>query len=486
MKKLDIKHIEQVIDVQEHREGTCNQFDYICFDSRIICGDAVFVAIPGTKVDGHKFIPQAIDNGARLIVCESMPADPVDGIHYLRVEDSASALAVLASEFFGNPSCKLKLVGITGTNGKTTTASMLYQLMEKMGYKAGLLSTIRNYIHTTERQATHTTPDPVQINSLMADMVNKGCEFCFMEVSSHAIQQKRIDGLDFDVAVFTNITHDHLDYHKTFNNYLRTKKSFFDTLDKHAFALINIDDKHASVMVQNSKAKKKTFALKSMADFRLSIGEKHFDGMQLFINDKEIWTPVIGEYNACNMLAVFGVANLLDLPEEDTYKALSELLPVEGRLETIRSGDGKTAVVDYAHTPDALENVLTTLFDFKMEGSQLICVFGAGGDRDHKKRPEMGRIAALYCNKLIITSDNPRSEKPEHIIDDVKSGVPQEKLIHTMKIPDRKEAIKLAWNLAGKGDLILVAGKGHETSQEINGIKHHFDDKEVIYELINM
>ncbi len=486
MRKLDIKHIEQTIDVISSIKGAYRQFNNICFDSRNISGDAVFVAIPGTNVDGHKYIPQAVENGAKLIVCETLPNDLAGGIGYIQVKDSAVALSLMASEFFRNPSKDFKLVGITGTNGKTTTANMLYQLVENMGYKAGLLSTIRNYIHTSEMQVTHTTPDPVQINRLMAEMVDEGCEFCFMEVSSHAIQQKRIDGLDFNVGVFTNITHDHLDYHKTFNNYVQAKKSFFDKLDKRAFALINTDDKNASVMVQNSRAVKKTFALTTMADFRLKIGEKHFEGMQLFINGNEIWTPVIGEYNACNMLAVFATANLLGLPEVDILKALSELSPVEGRLETIRSEDGKTALVDYAHTPDALKNVLSTLYEFKKEGRQLICVCGAGGDRDPKKRPEMGRIAALYSNKIIITSDNPRSEKPESIIDDVESGVPQDKLVHTLKIPDRKEAIKMAWNLANQEDLILVAGKGHETYQEINGVKHHFDDREVIYELINM
>ncbi len=486
MKTLDIKHIEKILDVVKSIKGDCFRFDNLCFDSRKISGDAVFVAVQGTTVDGHAFIPQAVEKGAKLIVCEKLPRVKNESAGYIQVKDSAVALSYLASEFYGNPSRELKLAGITGTNGKTTTATMLYKLVENMGYKAGLLSTIRNYIHTSEVEATHTTPDPVQINRLMAEMVNEGCEFCFMEVSSHAIWQKRIDGLNFDVAVFTNITHDHLDYHKTFASYVQAKKRFFDKLDKNAFALVNTDDKHASVMVQNSKAAKKTFALKTMADYRLSIGEKHFDGMQLFINGNEIWTPVIGEYNACNMLAVYAAADILGLPQVDVLKALSELTPVEGRLETIRSDDGKTAVVDYAHTPDALENVLTTLFDFKKEGTKLICVCGAGGDRDPKKRPEMGRIAALYCNKIIITSDNPRSEKPESIIDDVESGVPQHKLAHTLKIPDRKEAIKIAWNLAEEGDLILVAGKGHETYQEIKGVKHHFDDREVIYELINM
>ncbi|MFO7790906.1 MAG: UDP-N-acetylmuramoyl-L-alanyl-D-glutamate--2,6-diaminopimelate ligase [Bacteroidota bacterium] len=486
MRKLHIHDIERVVGVRKRHVGACYWFDALCFDSRKVSGDAVFVAVPGTQVDGHDFMLKAVQNGAKLVICEIMPDEFASGVFYFQVEDSAEALSRLASEFYGNPSEKLRLVGITGTNGKTTTASMLYHLMENMGFKAGLLSTIRNYIHKSEVPATHTTPDPVQINRLMAEMLNEGCEYCFMEVSSHAIQQKRVKGLDFDGAVFTNITHDHLDYHKTFNNYIQAKKGFFDDLGKHAFALVNIDDKHAPVMVQNCKASKKTFALTKMADFRLRMGEKHFEGMQLFINDREVWTPIIGEYNAYNLLAVYGVANLLNLPDVDALRALSELSPVEGRMETIRSEDGKTAVVDYAHTPDALQNVLATLFELKKEGNRLICVFGAGGDRDNKKRPEMGRVAALYSNKLVITSDNPRSEDPEAIIKDVEAGVPQQKLAHTLKNPDRKEAIKLAWNLAENGDLILIAGKGHETYQEINGVRHHFDDREVIYELINM
>ncbi|MGC9330484.1 MAG: UDP-N-acetylmuramoyl-L-alanyl-D-glutamate--2,6-diaminopimelate ligase [Bacteroidales bacterium] len=486
MRTLDLKHIEQTVDVVKSINGDCHLYNELCFDSRKISGDAIFVAVPGTSVDGHEYIDKAVANGAKLIVCENLPHHLKESIGYIHVKDSAIALSKLASEFYGNPSQKLKLAGITGTNGKTTIATMLYNLVETMGYKAGLLSTIRNYIHNREVKATHTTPDPVQINKLMAEMVDEGCEFCFMEVSSHAIDQKRIDGLDFDVAVFTNITHDHLDYHKTFSNYVQAKKRFFDNLDNHAFALVNTDDKHASVMVQNSKAIKKTFALKTMADYRLSIGEKHFDGTQLFINGIEIWTHIIGEYNACNMLAVFATADIFGLPQVDVLTALSKIHPVEGRLETIRTDDGKTFVVDYAHTPDALENVLTTLLDLKKEGSQLICVCGAGGDRDPKKRPEMGRIAALYSNKIIFTSDNPRSEKPESIIEDMEAGVPTDKLVHTLKIVDRKEAIKMAWNLTYSGDLILIAGKGHETYQEINGIQHHFDDREVIYELINI
>ncbi|MGM0625790.1 MAG: UDP-N-acetylmuramoyl-L-alanyl-D-glutamate--2,6-diaminopimelate ligase [Bacteroidota bacterium] len=485
MKKIHISSIENAVGVVRRHVGECCWFDGLYFDSRKVQGDAVFVAVSGTLTDGHEFIPAAIENGAKMIVCEMLPTDLQSGINYFQVSDSAAALAYLASLFYGHPSQQIKLVGITGTNGKTTTATLLYRMMENLGYKAGLLSTVRNYIHETEVPATHTTPDPVQINALLADMLEAGCEYCFMEVSSHAVEQKRIDGLHFDGAVFTNITHDHLDYHKTFANYINAKKAFFDQLDQDAFALFNSDDKNAAVMAQNTKASKKTYSLRKMSDFRLRIEEKHFEGMQLFINDKEVWTPLIGEYNACNLLAVYAVAVLMGISENDSLQALSELKPVEGRLEAIRSESGKTAIVDYAHTPDALKNVLSTLFEFKQQGKALICVFGAGGDRDVNKRPEMGRIAALYSTKLILTSDNPRSEEPEDIMKHIQKGIPVEKQAEVLKISNRKEAIKVAWSLAQAGDLILVAGKGHETYQEIHGVKHHFDDREVIYELIN-
>jgi UDP-N-acetylmuramoyl-L-alanyl-D-glutamate--2,6-diaminopimelate ligase len=484
MQKLHINNIENELGIVRRHVGKCCWFDGLYFDSRKVKGDAVFVAINGTQVDGHEFIHDAIDKGAKLIVCEMLPTILEPDIHYFQVNNPASALASLASLFFGKPSQHIRLVGITGTNGKTTTATLLYNLFENLGYKAGLLSTVRNYIHKNEVPATHTTPDPVQINALLADMVEQGCEYCFMEVSSHAVEQKRVDALDFDGAVFTNITHDHLDYHKTFSKYIQAKKAFFDMLSPEAFALFNSDDKNAAVMAQNSRATKKTYSLRNVSDFRIRIEEKHFEGMQLFINDKEVWTQLIGEYNAYNLLAVYAVSVLLGVSEDEALKAITELKPVEGRLEAIRSNDGKTAVVDYAHTPDALENVLTTLSEFKQEGRQLICVFGAGGDRDATKRPEMGRIAALYANKLVVTSDNPRSEDPETIMDDIQKGIPHDQQTDVLKISNRKEAIKVAWSLAKQGDLILIAGKGHETYQEINGVKHHFDDREVIYELI--
>lgn len=454
------------------------------FDSRKILENAAFFAIPGTQVDGHDFIPQAIQNGAKLILCETLPATLNESVVYCQVESVNQTLGELASEFYRCPSAELKLVGVTGTNGKTTIASLLYQLVESFGYKAGLLSTVRNYVHTEEIPSTHTTPDPIQINALMRDMVDSGCEYCFMEVSSHALDQKRIAGLDFDGAVFTNLTHDHLDYHKDFQSYLKAKKSFFDLLSDSAFALVNTDDKNATVMVQNCKAKKMSYSLTRMSDYRLKIEEKHFHGMQLFIDDAEVWTPFLGVYNASNLLAVYAVANQLGFEKEDLLVKLSELRSVEGRMETIRSESGITAIVDYAHTPDALKNVLETLNDFKVGGESIITVVGAGGDRDPRKRPEMGKIAALYSNKVVLTSDNPRTEDPEKILDDVEKGVPIEKSVNTLRVTNRKDAIKVAWSLAKPGDLVLVAGKGHETYQEINHVKHHFDDREIIRELI--
>ncbi len=454
------------------------------FDSRKIKNNAAFFAIPGTQVDGHDFIPQAIQNGAKLILCETLPEKLDESVVYCQVESANQALGELASEFYGQPSAELKLVGVTGTNGKTTIASLLYQLVESFGYKAGLLSTVRNYVHTEEIPSTHTTPDPIQINALMRDMVDSGCEYCFMEVSSHALDQKRVAGLDFDGAVFTNLTHDHLDYHKDFQSYLKAKKSFFDLLPERAFALVNTDDKNAAVMVQNSKAKKLSFSLTRMSDYCLKIEEKHFHGMQLFIDGSEIWTPFLGVYNASNLLAVYAVARELGFEKDDLLVKLSELRSVEGRMETIRSESGITAIVDYAHTPDALKNVLETLNDFKVGGESIITVVGAGGDRDPRKRPEMGKIAALYSNKVVLTSDNPRTEDPEKILDDVEKGVPVEKSANTLRVTNRKDAIKVAWSLAKPGDLVLVAGKGHETYQEINHVKHHFDDREIIRELI--
>ncbi len=481
---MNNEHIKTILQCIEVHEGKHIQYTNIHFDSRKISAQGIFVAMPGTQVDGHRFIEQAIENGAACVVCESLPKQLRDESTYLRVKSSHEALALLASDFYGNPSSQLKLVGVTGTNGKTTIASLMYQLMELSGYKAGLLSTVRNYVHNEEIPSTHTTPDPLQINALMRKMLEAGCQYCFMEVSSHALDQKRVAGLDFDGAIFTNLSHDHLDYHKDFQSYLNAKKSLFDKLKAEAFALVNTDDKNAVVMIQNCKADKKSYSLKRMSDFRLKIEEKHFHGMQLFIDGTEIWTPFLGLYNASNLLAVYAAARLLGLEKNDMLINLSKLKSVEGRMESIRSESGITAIVDYAHTPDALKNVLETLNEFKLGGESIISVVGAGGDRDPDKRPEMGKIAALWSNKVVLTSDNPRTEDPEKILDDIEKGIPADKALNVLRVSDRKAAIKVAWSLAKPGDLILVAGKGHETYQEINHVKHHFDDREVIRELI--
>jgi UDP-N-acetylmuramoyl-L-alanyl-D-glutamate--2,6-diaminopimelate ligase len=481
---MNNEHIKTILHCTALHEGENVEYTDMHFDSRKICKNGIFVAVPGTQVDGHQFVEQAIQNGAAGIVCENLPEQLHNKITYFQVVSSHEALALLASDFYGNPSAQLKLVGVTGTNGKTTIASLMYQLMELSGYKAGLLSTVRNYIHTEEIPATHTTPDPLQINALMRKMLDAGCQYCFMEVSSHALDQMRVAGLDFDGAIFTNLSHDHLDYHKDFQAYLTAKKSLFDSLKPEAFALVNTDDKNAAVMIQNCKAEKKSYSLKCMSDFRIKIEEKHFHGMQLFIDGTEIWTPFLGLYNASNLLAVYGAARLLGLEKDDMLVNLSKLKSVEGRMESIRSESGITAIVDYAHTPDALKNVLQTLNEFKLGGESIISVVGAGGDRDPAKRPEMGKIAALWSNKVVLTSDNPRTEDPEKILDDIENGIPADKAANVLRVSDRKAAIKVAWSLAKPGDLVLVAGKGHETYQEINHVKHHFDDREIIRELI--
>ncbi len=482
--KIKFSEIKHVLTVLDERTVEDNTFERVQFDSRQVKQGDVFVALPGTQVDGHDFIAKAIDAGAAFIVCEHLPENFNDNIGYAVVESSHEALGYLASALYGNPSKSLKLVGVTGTNGKTTIASLLYKLVEQLGYKAGLLSTVKNYVHNQEILSTHTTPDPIQINRLMADMLNAGCEYCFMEVSSHAVDQKRIAGLDFDGAIFTNLSHDHLDYHKTFQSYLNAKKAFFDGLKKTAFALVNTDDKNAPIMVQNCEASKKSFSLQRMSDFRCKVEEKHFDGMQLFMDGNEIWTPLVGMYNASNLLAVYATAVLLGFEKEEVAVKLSCLQSVEGRMETIRSEKGITAIVDYAHTPDALKNVLSNLNELKLGGEAIITVVGAGGDRDATKRPEMGKIAALWSNKVVLTSDNPRTEDPEKILNDIEKGIPADKTANVLRVSNRKEAIKVAWSLAKQGDLILIAGKGHETYQEINGVKHHFDDREVIKELM--
>ena len=457
----------------------------IIFDSRKVNLGCLFVAVRGTQVDGHEYIQTAIEKGAKGIVCEVIPENINEDIVYIQVEKSSKALGEIASAFYENPSSKLRLVGVTGTNGKTTTVTLLYNLVRKLGYKVGLLSTVRNYIDDKIIEATHTTPDAVQMNKLMKQMLDDGCEYCFMEVSSHAIDQERIAGLDFAGGLFTNITHDHLDYHKTFAEYIKAKKKFFDDLQQGSFALINTDDKNGRVMVQNTKAEVNNYAVRSAADFKAKIIESHFEGSLLNINNVDVWTYFVGGFNAYNILAAFACAVLLGFNKEEVLTALSEMKPVEGRFETIRSQNGITAIVDYAHTPDALLNVINAINQILNDDQELITVVGAGGDRDKTKRPEMAKIASMNSNKVILTSDNPRSEEPNAIIEDMKAGISPENNKKVLAIVDRREGIRTACLLAKKGDIILVAGKGHETYQEIKGVKHHFDDREEIKQIFN-
>jgi len=457
----------------------------IVFDSRKVVNGSLFVASKGTQVDGHNFIEMAIEKGAKAIVCAVLPDKLIDELVYIQVENSSIALGKLASAYYEHPSTKIKLVGVTGTNGKTTTATILYHLIRKLGYKVGLLSTVRNYINDKTIEATHTTPDAVQMNKLLKQMIDEDCEYCFMEVSSHAIHQERIAGLKFSGALFTNITHDHLDYHKTFAEYISAKKKFFDELSSDSFALINVDDKNGNIMVQNTKARVKSYAVKSAADFKAKIIESHFEGSMLNMDDVDVWTYFVGKFNAYNLLAVYASAVMLGFDKQEVLTALSEMKPVEGRFETLRSQNGITAIVDYAHTPDALLNVLNAINQIRNDDQELITVVGAGGDRDKTKRPEMAKIATVHSNKVVLTSDNPRSEDPNKILQDMKEGVAIENKKKVLSIVDRKEGIRTACLLAKKGDIILVAGKGHETYQEINGVKHHFDDREVIQQIFN-
>jgi UDP-N-acetylmuramoyl-L-alanyl-D-glutamate--2,6-diaminopimelate ligase len=455
------------------------------FDSRKVDEGSLFVAVKGYKTDGHDYIDTALKAGAAAVICEKLPEKPAKDVCWILATDSAKALGLAASNFFGNPTKSLKLVGVTGTNGKTTIATLLYRMHLRLGYKCGLFSTVCNYINDREFPATHTTPDPVQLNSLLADMVKAGCDYAFMEVSSHAVDQKRIAGLDFAGGIFTNLTHDHLDYHKTFDNYLAAKKKFFDELPKNAFALVNADDKNGAVMVQNCKAAKHTFSVRSAADFKCRILERSFDGMKLNIQGAEMWTSFIGDYNASNLLAVYSATELLGARKDEILTILSELKPVSGRVEVIKS-NGISGIVDYAHTPDALLNVIGTLNKLKAPGIKLITVVGAGGDRDKTKRPKMAAISAEGSDKLILTSDNPRTENPQSILDDMEAGITAEQRGKTLRIADRREAIRAAVMIANPGDVILIAGKGHENYQEINGVKHHFDDREVLTEAFKM
>ena len=454
------------------------------FDSRKVTENDMFVAIRGSITDGHAFIEKAINLGAVAIVCDTLPDVIITGITYIQVKDTNEALAFLSSNFYGNPSQNLKLVGVTGTNGKTTIASLLYQLFKKAGYKVGLLSTVKIMVDEIEYKATHTTPDSLTINYYLAEMNTVGVEYCFMEVSSHGIHQKRTDGLQFAGGVFTNLSHDHLDYHPTFAEYRDVKKSFFDHLPKSAFALTNIDDKNGLVMVQNTYARKVTYALKSYADYKAQILENQLSGLLLKINENEVWVRLIGTFNAYNLLAIFGTAVELGLDKLEVLRLLSELESVSGRFQFIVSNDKITAIVDYAHTPDALENVLNTINDIRTNNEQLITVVGCGGDRDKTKRPIMAHIASSMSNKVILTSDNPRSENPEDIISDMEKGVEAQNQKKTLSILDRKQAIKAACQLAGANDIILIAGKGHETYQEIDGIRYEFDDMKIVKELL--
>ena len=458
----------------------------LVFDSREVAKDDVFVAVKGTRTDGHDYIDTAINSGARAIVCSVLPKNLVKEVTYVEVADSAEALGIMAANLYDNPAAKLKLIGITGTNGKTTVATLLYNLYQAAGYYTGLLSTIKNMIGNKEYPATHTTPDALQLNSMLAEMVASGCEYCFMEVSSHALAQHRTAGLTFTGAVFTNLSHDHLDYHQTFAAYIKAKKSLFDHLPKGAFALINNDDKRGKVMVQNTRAAKHFYALKSTAGFRARILANNLDGLELEIDGLQVWFKIFGGFNAYNLLAVYGTARLLGMDAAEALTLMSNLPAAPGRLERVANNLGLIALVDYAHTPDALANVLATIKEFRSGNEQLITVVGCGGDRDKEKRPLMSAIACRYSEKVILTSDNPRSEDPEKIIDEMMAGISPADKRKALRITNREEAIKTACLMAGNHDIILVAGKGHENYQEIKGKRYPFDDREVLARMLTL
>lgn len=479
-----IKDILYKVAIEAVKGSTDIAVNSIEFDSRKIGLNDVFVAIRGSLSDGHTFIDTAINQGAIAIVCEVFPEKIINGVTYIQVKNTNEALAFLSNNFYENPSSQLKLVGITGTNGKTTVASLLYQLFKKAGYKVGLLSTVKILVDNKEYKATHTTPDSLTINYFLNEMVNEGCEFCFMEVSSHGIHQKRTEGLHFTGGVFTNLSHDHLDYHNSFAEYRDVKKLFFDGLPKSAFALTNIDDKNGAIMLQNTKAKKVSYALKSYADYKAQILESQLTGLLLKVNDNEVWVKLIGNFNAYNMLAIYGVAIELGIDKLEALTLLSELESVAGRFQFVISKSKITAIVDYAHTPDALENVLQTISEIRTKNEQLITVVGCGGDRDKTKRPVMAEVASRMSDKAIFTSDNPRTEVPETIIEDMEKGVEPQNYKKTVSIVDRKQAIKTACVMANENDIILIAGKGHENYQEIHGVKHDFDDLKIVTEIL--
>ena len=456
----------------------------VTFDSRKVKKDSLFIATRGTTSDGHHYIEVAIENGAVAVVCEDLPEILRDNITYVKVLDSSASLGYIACNFFDNPSEKLKLVGITGTNGKTTTVTLLFNLFRGLGYNVGLLSTVENKINAAVIPSTHTTPDALALNELLSKMIEAGCQYAFMEVSSHAIVQHRITGLKFIGAAFSNITHDHLDYHKTFEEYIKAKKIFFDNLQDDAFALTNKDDRNGLVMLQNTKAKKYTYGLKSIADFKCRVIENHLNGLLLNIDNQEVWVKLIGSFNAYNVLVVYAISQLLKQDRVQVLTTLSNLNSVEGRFQYIKSKNGIVAIIDYAHTPDALKNVLETIKDIRTGNEQVLTLVGCGGDRDAAKRPIMAQIACEYSNKVILTSDNPRSENPEDILNQMEAGINPFDAKKTLRISDRKEAIKTAIAFAKEGDIILIAGKGHETYQEINGVRHDFDDMEIVKETL--
>lgn len=471
----DIKPISILGDVTTEITG-------INIDSRQIEAGHLFIAVRGTQTDGHNYIGKAIEQGAKAVICETIPEDKPDHTTFIQVANSEEVIGKVATTFYGNPTEKMELIGVTGTNGKTTIATLLYNMFRKMGYKCGLCSTVCNYIDDEAIPTEHTTPDPITLNRLLGRMADEGCKYAFMEVSSHAVAQKRIGGLRFAGGIFTNLTRDHLDYHKTFENYRDAKKAFFDFLPKEAFALTNRDDKNGLFMTQNTKATVKTYSLQSMADFKAKVIEESFEGMLLEINGKEVSVPFIGRFNVSNLLAVYGAATMLGKTPEEILLVLSTLHPVNGRFETIRSQEGVTAIIDYAHTPDALKNVLSTINEILCGRGQAITVCGAGGNRDKGKRPLMAQEAVNQSDRVIITSDNPRFEEPQDIINDMLAGLDQEQMKKVIAITDRKEAIRTACMMARPGDVILIAGKGHENYQDVKGVKHHFDDHEIVKE----
>lgn len=482
MKLQDLLKDVEIVEIKGNIDTEVNS---ISTDSRKATEGSAFIAIKGVQVDGHQYIDNAIKSGARIIIFEEEIDTSKKDVTYIKVKDTADATGKIATLWYGDPSGKLKLVGVTGTNGKTTTATLLYEMFRRLGYKAGLLSTVANYIDGKEFHATHTTPDPLSLNEMLAKMVDAGCDYAFMEVSSHAIHQKRISGLKYDGGLFTNLTQDHLDYHKTMAEYLKAKKMFFDNLPSTAFALTNVDDKNGLVMLQNTKAKKYTYSVRTLADFKARIIEKHFDGTSVEINGKELQVQFVGVFNVYNLLAVYAATVLLEQDSDEVMRVLSTLKPVSGRFETIRSPEGYTAIVDYAHTPDALTNVLEAIHEVLEGTGRVITVVGCGGNRDKTKRPIMAREAVNLSDQAILTSDNPRYEEPQAIINDMADGLNSAQMKKTLLIVDREQAIRTACTLAKTGDVILIAGKGHEDYQDVKGVKHHFDDREVVRSIFN-